>query len=204
MNQVQPDSVLRKCQVPNGATHILIDHNQVFFFLKAKGEWPIRYYAGAGRWNLYPTRQLAERDLMSPRCLALPPPIEGLERAQAKFNEHDLRQISEALDLACDELHNQIATCPDVNLYAEDIKRLREHQRELTELKARIYVNQPSGLPPVDWEGYYTRKGGTRWFWCVVVAHDQGKAVIRTKSGHYHAHSPDEFEFSKEPEGYRV
>lgn len=137
MNQVQPDSVLRKCQVPNGATHILIDHNQVFFFLKAKGEWPIRYYAGAGKWNLYPTRQLAERDLMSPRCLALPPPIEG-------------------------------------------------------------------ELPPVDWEGYYTRKGGTRWFWCVVVAHDQGRAVIRTKSGHYHAHSPDEFEFSKEPEGYRV
>lgn len=38
----------------------------------------------------------------------------------------------------------------------------------------------------------------------LVPAHDQGKAVIRTKSGHYHAHSPDEFEFSKEPEGYRV
>lgn len=135
--RVAADSVFNKCQVPNGATHILIDHNQVFFFLKAKGEGPIRYYAGAGKWNLYPTRQLAERDLMSPRCLALPPPIEG-------------------------------------------------------------------ELPPVDWEGYYTRKGGTRWFWCVVVAHDQGKAVIRTKSGLYHAHSPDEFEFSKEPEGYRV
>lgn len=59
-------------------------------------------------------------------------------------------------------------------------------------------------LPPLNWEGYYTRKGGTRWFWCVVVAHDQGKAVVRTKSNHYHAHSPDEFEFSKEPEGHRV
>lgn len=59
-------------------------------------------------------------------------------------------------------------------------------------------------LPPVNWEGYYTRKGGSRWFWCVVVAHDQGKAVVRTKTSNYHAHSPDEFEFSKEPEGVRV
>lgn len=69
--------------------------------------------------------------------------------------------------------------------------------------KDRNQVVNPK-LPPLDWEGYYTRKGGTRWFWCVVVAHDQGKAVVRTKTNNYHAHSPDEFEFSKEPEGYRV
>lgn len=59
-------------------------------------------------------------------------------------------------------------------------------------------------LPPVNWEGWYTKKPvneSSKWFWCTVVAHDQGKAVIRTKTDHYHARGTDGFEFSEEPVG---
>ncbi|WP_394131866.1 hypothetical protein [Marinobacter nauticus] len=90
-------------------------------------------------------------------------------------------------------------------LHDNPSRYLQSMQPAIDELKVKLDEQCfDARCPPVDWEGYYTRKGGTRWFWCVVVAHDQGKAVIRTKSGHYHAHSPDKFEFSKEPEGYRV
>lgn len=59
-----------------------------------------------------------------------------------------------------------------------------------------------TALLPVGWVGHYTRKRGTTWFWCTVVGHDEGKVVVRTKSGYYHAHDPSKFEFAKNlPEG---
>lgn len=90
------------------------------------------------------------------------------------------------------------------------VRRVKQMAMMINQLTPVHEVNPR--LPPVNWEGYYTKKGVTenwfegkpRWYWCVVVAHDQGKAVVRTRKGHYHAHSPDEFEFSKEPEGHRV
>lgn len=38
-----------------------------------------------------------------------------------EFTGKNLEIVRHALDLAKDELHNQIATCPDVVEYAEDI-----------------------------------------------------------------------------------
>lgn len=167
------------------------------------GEWNVGSNLNNHRQNTedagIPTRDLYTRELSG-------------------FTDEEQELLMEAIDLAQDELHNQVATCPDVNMYAGEISDLREKQKSLAELKGRMHAFQVANesevnprLPPVNWEGYYTKKGVTenwfegkpRWYWCVVVAHDQGKAVVRTRKGHYHAHSPDEFEFNKEPEGYR-
>lgn len=51
-----------------------------------------------------------------------------------------------------------------------------------------------TNLPPVLAAIKYRRGGATKWNRSQVVAHDQGKAVVRTKAGHYHAISPRETE----------
>lgn len=56
------------------------------------------------------------------------------------------------------------------------------------------------GLPPVGWEGEYTKPSGfvgkkCVWRWCVVVAHDCGGALVRTDKGRYHLLTVPEYEF---------
>lgn len=54
------------------------------------------------------------------------------------FTGKNLEMVRRGIDLAIDELHNQIATCPDVNEYAEDLAELRAEQRKFQRLLARI------------------------------------------------------------------
>ena len=54
------------------------------------------------------------------------------------FTGRTLQIIRDALDLAHRELHNMIATCPDVVEYAEDIEEYERQQKELEKLMARI------------------------------------------------------------------
>lgn len=42
------------------------------------------------------------------------------------------------IELAIAELHNQIATCPDVIEYADDIARIERHQAKFERLLKRI------------------------------------------------------------------
>ncbi len=50
-------------------------------------------------------------------------------------------------------------------------------------------------LPPLRARIKYRRGDATKWNRGQVVAHDEGKAVIRTRVGHYRALSPDDAEF---------
>ena len=55
---------------------------------------------------------------------------------------------------------------------------------------------------PVGWEGYYTRMGGTHWFWCRIVGYDEGCVILKTKSENLHRHKPCNLEFATEiPKG---
>ena len=56
------------------------------------------------------------------------------------------------------------------------------------------------GFPPVGTECEYTKPDGYKdrdrvWFWCYVVAHDQGGVVIRTEKNHYHLRKMPEYIF---------
>lgn len=55
-----------------------------------------------------------------------------------QFTGENLVLIREALELAQSELHNQIATCPDVYEYADDIEELESEKRKLKRLMDRI------------------------------------------------------------------
>lgn len=55
------------------------------------------------------------------------------------FSGRSLEVVGNALKLAIDEVHNQIATCPDRAKYWEDIEVLREEQDELEKLRNRVY-----------------------------------------------------------------
>ena len=55
-----------------------------------------------------------------------------------KITGKNLRLLSEALDLALVEVHNMIATCPDVIEYAEDIEEYEQKQKELQQLAAKV------------------------------------------------------------------
>jgi hypothetical protein len=50
----------------------------------------------------------------------------------------NLELVRYALDLADAELHNQIATCPDVEKYAEDIIEIEREQVKVRKLLARV------------------------------------------------------------------
>lgn len=50
----------------------------------------------------------------------------------------DLYLIVQAIDLARAEVHNQVATCPDVVLYAEELEELDHVDDRLVDLKTRI------------------------------------------------------------------
>lgn len=55
-----------------------------------------------------------------------------------QFTGKNLVILRDALELAKDELHNQIATCPDVVEYAEDIAVYRAEQVKVQRLLGRI------------------------------------------------------------------
>lgn len=55
------------------------------------------------------------------------------------FSGKSLETVGNALKLAIDEVHNQIATCPDPAKYWEDIETLREEQDQLEKLMIRVY-----------------------------------------------------------------
>ncbi len=55
-----------------------------------------------------------------------------------KFTGKNLEMVLRGISLAIDELHNQIATCPDINEYADDLAELRAEQRKFQRLLARI------------------------------------------------------------------
>lgn len=55
-----------------------------------------------------------------------------------KITGKNLRLVRNALDLADAELHNMIATCPDVIEYAEDIEDYERQREELSRFMAKI------------------------------------------------------------------
>lgn len=55
-----------------------------------------------------------------------------------KFTGANLRLIHTAVDLAIDELHNEMATCPDVIHYSEMLNDLQEEQDIMKRLLIRI------------------------------------------------------------------
>lgn len=55
-----------------------------------------------------------------------------------KITGTNLRLVEEALDLAYDELRNQIAMCTDVQRYADDIEAIKAKQLKIMKLKAKI------------------------------------------------------------------
>ena len=56
------------------------------------------------------------------------------------FSGNNLLQVRDALMLALGELHNQIATCPDVDFYEDDIEALEAEQLRIKKLVTRINV----------------------------------------------------------------
>ncbi len=62
----------------------------------------------------------------------------GGEKVAVQITGRNLELVWQALELADLELHNQIATCPDVIEFAEDIELIEEEQRQLARLKVRV------------------------------------------------------------------
>ena len=54
----------------------------------------------------------------------------------------NLDLMAEAIELALAELHNQIATCPDVIRFADDIEEIEIKQNQLLRLQQRILTKQ--------------------------------------------------------------
>lgn len=50
----------------------------------------------------------------------------------------NLHLLHYALHLAEAELHNQIVTCPDVELYAEDVESLEKDRADVIKLRKRV------------------------------------------------------------------
>lgn len=60
-------------------------------------------------------------------------------------------RLRRAVDLACDEIHNQIATAPDVAMYAEDIEELEHERRVFVKLRAKL--DRKLAAPEVQTQG---------------------------------------------------
>ncbi len=54
----------------------------------------------------------------------------------------NLDLMAEAIELALAELHIQIATCPDVIKFADDIEEIEIKQNQLLRLQQRILTKQ--------------------------------------------------------------
>lgn len=58
--------------------------------------------------------------------------------ASMSFTGKSLGMVRRGVDLALGELHNQIATCPDVSAHADDIEELELEKAKFQKLLARI------------------------------------------------------------------
>lgn len=54
------------------------------------------------------------------------------------FTFEEIHLIEEALRLADDALHNEIATCPDVNVYADDIAEIEAKRVAIAALRDKV------------------------------------------------------------------
>lgn len=54
------------------------------------------------------------------------------------FTKHNLAMVRRGIYLALMEIHNQIATCPDVIEYSEDIDELEQERAAFERLLRRI------------------------------------------------------------------
>lgn len=55
-----------------------------------------------------------------------------------KFTGHSLKLLRQGVLYALDETQNQIATCPDVNLYGDDLAQLEADSVRFNNLLERI------------------------------------------------------------------
>lgn len=63
------------------------------------------------------------------------------------FTGKNLQMIREALEYAKSEVHNMIATCPDVITYADDITYYESEMEKLQKLCDRIDKKHPELHP---------------------------------------------------------
>ena len=54
------------------------------------------------------------------------------------FTGKNLQLVRDSLDLAIAELHNQIATCPDVREFADDIAEYEREKMRIGALRERV------------------------------------------------------------------
>ncbi|MDC8457796.1 hypothetical protein [Marinobacter sp. DS40M6] len=105
--------------------------------------------------------------------------------------------MEQVLETAAAKLGDRLLTEQSVFLTQETLKGLVR-----TVIHSVLNNDGRDGLH-VGWTGWYTRKGGERWFWCQIIAFDNGEPVIKTMTGNYHRRPTLRFEFNKKPEGYR-
>jgi len=55
-----------------------------------------------------------------------------------QFTGRSLQMVRDGIDLAIDELQNEIATCPDVFAYSRELDALEAEQEQFRKLLARI------------------------------------------------------------------
>lgn len=60
-----------------------------------------------------------------------------------KFTGKNLELVRTALDMALSDIHNGIATCPDVNEYADDLDVLEIEREKIEKLIKRIDNKKP-------------------------------------------------------------
>lgn len=58
-----------------------------------------------------------------------------------QFTGKNLTLLYFALGLAIDELHNQVATCPNVHEYVEHIEGLNKEKRKLAALQEKVFAS---------------------------------------------------------------
>ena len=58
-----------------------------------------------------------------------------------KFTGHNLEMVKQSIELALAEIHNQIATCPDVNRYAQELEDLEAEKARFQRLLDRVTHN---------------------------------------------------------------
>lgn len=54
------------------------------------------------------------------------------------FTGKNLRLVRRGIAMALNDNHNEIATCPDVVAYAEELKALKVEREQFKRLRARI------------------------------------------------------------------
>ena len=66
------------------------------------------------------------------------------------FTGKNLVLVRDGLRYALAEIHNQIATCPNVDQYADEIEELEAEHEKIKKLLARIHARHPELLDGDD------------------------------------------------------